>query len=161
MNLIAYHIDNLGKKKWIWVTFVDGIMIAYPSVQSLIISDSLRCHGLQHARLLCPSPTPRTYSSSCPLSWWCHPTISSSVVPFSSRLQSFPASGFFPVSQFFASGGQSIGVSVSASVLPMNIQDWFPLGCTGWISLKSKGISGVFSNTPVQKYQFFSAQLSL
>ena len=101
------------------------------------MSDSLRPHRLQHARLPCPSPTPGAYSNSCPLSWWCHPTISSSVVPFSSRLQSFPASGSFPMSQLFTSGGQDIGVSASAAVLPMNIQDWFPLGWTGWISLKS------------------------
>ena len=99
--------------------------------------------------------------NSCPLSRWCHPTISSSVVPFSSCLQSFPASGSFQMSQLFASGGQSIGVSASASVLPMNIQDWFPLGWTGWISFQSKGLSRVFSNTTVQKHQFFSAQLSL
>ena len=97
-----------------------------------------------------PSPTPRVYSSSCPLSQWCHPTISSSVTPFSSHLQSFPASETFPMSQFFASGGQSIGVSASASVLPMNIQDWFPLGWTGWISLHSKGLSRVSSNTTIQ-----------
>ena len=102
-------------------------------------------HGLQHARPPCPSPTPRVYPNSCPLSRWCHPTISSSVVPFSC-LQSFPASGFFPMSQFFASSGQSIGVSASISVLPMNIQDWFPLGWTGWISLQSKGLSRIFSN---------------
>ena len=100
-----------------------------------VVSDFLRPHGLQHARLPCPSPTPGAYSNSCPLSRWCHPTISSSVVPFSSHLQSFPASGSFQMSQFLASGGQSIGVSASASVLPMNIQDWFPLGWTGWISL--------------------------
>ena len=108
-----------------------------------------------------PSPTPRAYSHSCPLSWWCHPTISYSVVPFSSHLQSFPASGSFPVSQFFASGGQSSWVSASASVLPMNIQNWFPLGWTAWISLQSKGLSRVFSNTAVQEHQFFSIQLSL
>ena len=125
-----------------------------------VVSDSLRPHGLQHARLPSPSPTPGAYSNSCPSSQWCHPTISS-WVPFSSRLQSFPASGSFPRSQFFTSGGQSIGVSASASVLPMNIQDWFPLGWTGWISSQSKGLSGVFSNTTVQKQQFFSAQLSL
>ena len=130
------------------------------SVQ-LVVSDSLRTHGLQHARPPCPSPTPRVYSNSCPLNWWCHPTISSSVVPFSSCLQSFPASGFFPMSQFFSWGGQSMGVSASASVLSMNIQDWFPLGWTGWISLQSKGLSRVFSNTTVQKHQFFGAQLSL
>ena len=118
-------------------------------------------HGLQHARLPCPSPTPRAYSNSCPLSRWCHPTISSSVVPFSSCLQSFPASGSFQMSQFFTSGGQNIGVSASASVLPRNIQDWFPLGLTGLISLKSKGLSRVFTNTTIQKHQFFGAQLSL
>ena len=106
------------------------------------------------------SPTPRVYSNSCPLSRWCHLTVSSSVVPFSSHLQSFPASGSFPVSQFFPSGGQSIGVSTSASVLPMNIQDWFPLGWTGWISLQSKGLSRVFSSTTVQKHQFFRTPLS-
>ena len=126
-----------------------------------IMSDSLRPRGLQHARPPCPSPTPGVYSNSCPLSWWCHPTISSSVVPFSSCLQSFPASGSFQMSQFFASDGQNIRISASASVLPMNILDWFPLGWTGWISLQSKGLSRVFSNTMVQKLQFFSAQLSL
>ena len=118
-----------------------------------VMSDSLRPHGLQHARLPCPSLTPGAYSNSWPLGWWCHPTISSSVVPFSSCLQSFPASGFFQMSQFFASGSQSIGVLASTSVLPMNIQDWFPLGWTGWISLQSKGLSRVFSNTTVQKHQ--------
>ena len=126
-----------------------------------VMSDSLRPQGLQHARPPCPLPTPRVYSNSCPLSWWCHPTISSSVVPFSSHLQSFPGSGSFQMSQFFASGGQSIGVLASASVLPMNIHDWFPLGWTGWISLQSKGLSGVFSNTTVQRHQFFCTQLSL
>ena len=126
-----------------------------------VVSDSLRPHGLQHARLPCPSPTPGVYSDSCLLSRWCLPTISSSVVPFFSHLQSFPASGSFQMSQFFTSGGQSIRVSASASVLPMNIQDWFPLGWTSWISLQSKGLSRVFSNTTVQKHQFFGAQLSL
>ena len=114
------------------------------------MSDSLQPHGLQHARPPCPSPIPGVYSNSCPLTQWCHPTISSSVIPFSPCLQSFPASGSFPMSQFFASGGQSI--SASASVLPMNIQDWFPLGWTGWISLQSKGLARVFSNTTVQKH---------
>jgi len=114
------------------------------------MSNSLQPHGLQHARLPCPSPTPGVYSNSCPLSQWCHPTISPTVIPFSSCLQSFPASGSFPMSQFFVSGGQSIGVSASASVLPMNIQDWFPLGWTGLISLQSKGLSRVFSNSTVQ-----------
>ena len=125
------------------------------------MSDSLWLHGLQHTRLPYPSPTPRAYSNSCPSSQWCHPTISSSVIPFSSCLQFFPALRSFPVSQLFAWGGQSIGVSASTSVLPMNIQDWFPLGLTGWISLQSKGLTRVFSNTTVQKYQFFSTQLSL
>ena len=109
--------------------------------------------------LPCPSPTPGACSNSCPLSQWCHPIISSSVIPFSSCLQSSPASGSFPVNQFFASGGQSIGVSASASILPMNIQDWFPLGLTGWISLQSKGLSRVFSNPTVRKHQFFGVQL--
>ena len=122
---------------------------------------TLRPGGLQYARPPCPSPTPEAYLNSCPSSRWCRPTVASSVIPFSSCLQSFPASRFFPMSQFFASCGQSIGVSASASVLPMNIQDWFPLGWTGWISLQSKGFSRVFSNTTVQKHQFFSAQLSL
>ena len=111
----------------------------------LVVSDPLRHHGLQHARLPCPSPTPGVCSNSCPSSWWCHPTFSFSVIPFSS-LQSFPASGSFPISQFFTSDGQMMGSSASASVLPVNIQDWFPLGLTGWISLQSKGLSRVFSN---------------
>ena len=125
-----------------------------------VMSDSLRPLEPRHSRPPCPSPTRGVYPNSCPLSRWCHPTISSSVVPFS-RLQSFPPSGSFPVSQFFASGGKSIGVSASTSVLPMNTQDWSPWGCTGWISLQSKGLSRVFSNITVQKHQFFSAQLSL
>ena len=112
-----------------------------------VVSDSFWPHEPQHARLPCPSPTTGVYSNSCPLSQRCHPTISSSVVPFSSHIQSFPASVSFQISQLFASGGQSIGVSASTSVLPMNIQDWFPLGGTGWISLQSKGLSRVFSNT--------------
>ena len=124
-----------------------------------VVSDSLQPHGLQHARPPCPSPTPRVYPNSCPSSWRCHPTISSSVVPFSSYLQSFPASRSFPISQLFTSGGQSI--RVSASVLSMNTQDWSPLGWTGWISLQSKWFSRVFSNTIIQKHQFFGAQLSL
>jgi len=125
-----------------------------------VMSDSLGPHGLQHTRPPGLSPTPGVYSNSCLLSWWCHPTISSSVVPFSSRFQSFLALGSFPMSQFFTSGGQSIRISVSTSVLPMNTQDWFPLGWTGWISLQSKGLSRVFSKTTVQKHQFFSTQLS-
>ena len=125
-----------------------------------VVSSSLWPRGLQHARPPCPSPTPRAYSNSCPLHWWCHPTISSSVDPFSSHLQSFPASGSFPVSQFFTTRGQSVGVSASSSGIPMNIQDLFPLGLTGLI-LQSKVLSRVFSNTTGQKHQFFSTQLSL
>ena len=140
-----------------------NVACLFSLVQSscLVVSDSLRLRGLQHTRLPCPSLSPRACSNSCPLNRRCHPTILSSVVPFSSFLQSFPSSGSFPMSQFFTSGGQSIGVSASASVLPMNIQDWSPLGWTGLISLQSKGLSRVFSNTTVQKHQFFSAQLSL
>ena len=126
-----------------------------------VMSNSFRPRGLQHARLPCPSPTLGVYPNSCPLSRWWHPTISSSVVRFSSCTQSFPASGSFPMSQFFASGGQSTGVSAPASVLPVNTQDWSPLGWTGWISFQSKGLSRVFSNTTVQKHQFFSPLLSL
>ena len=125
-----------------------------------VVSNHLRPHGLQHTRPPCPSPTPGVYSNSCPSSWWYHPTISSSVSPFSSCLQSFPESGSFQMRQLFASGGQSIGVSASASVLPVKIQDWFPLGWTDWISSQSKGLSRVFSNTTVQKHQFFSTQPS-
>ena len=117
-----------------------------------VMYDSLQPHKSQHARPPCHSPTPGLYSNSCPLSWWCHPAISSSVVPFCSCLQSLPASGSFPMGQFFSSGGRSIGASASTSVLPMNTQDWSPLGWTGWISLKCKGLSGVFSNTTVQKH---------
>ena len=126
------------------------------------MSDSLKPHEPQHARPSCPSPTPRVHPNPCPSSWWRHPaSISSSVIPFFSHLQSFPASGSIPKSQFFKSGGQSIGISVSASVLPVNIQDWFPLGFTGWIFLLSKWFSRVFSNITVQKHQFFCAQHSL
>ena len=126
-----------------------------------VVSDCLWPHELQHTRLPCPSPTPGVYLNSCPLNQWCHPAISSSVVPFSSCLQYFPASVYFQMNQFLTSGGQSIGVSASASVLPMNIQDWFPLGWTSWISLHSKGLSRVFFNTTVEKHQFFSTHLFL
>ena len=126
-----------------------------------VMFDSLWPHGLQLARPPWPSTTPGACYNSCPSSWWCHPAISVSVTPFSSSLQSFPASGSFLMSQFLAWGGHSIGVSASASVVPKNIQDWSPLGWTGWISLQSKGLSRVFSNTTVQKHQFFSAQHSL
>ena len=124
-----------------------------------VVSDSLPTHGLQYARLPCPSPTTGAYSNSCPSSWCCHSANLSSVISFPSHLQSFPALWSFQMSQFFASGGQNIGVSVSASVLPMNIQDWFPLGWTSCISLQSKELSRVFSNTTVQKHQFFGAHL--
>ena len=125
------------------------------------VSDSLRPHESQHVRPPCPSPTPGVYPNSFPFSWWCHPTISSSVVPFFSCPQSFPASGSFLESQLFASGGQSIGVSALTSVLPVNTQDWSPLEWTGWILLQSKGLWRVFSNTTVQKHQFFGARLTL
>ena len=142
---------------------ISNFILSFPlsSVQfsRSVMSDSLWPHGLQYARLPCSSLYPRVCSNSCPLSQWCHPTISSSVVPVSSRLQSFPASGAFPMTQLFASGGQRIGAL--ASVLPMTIQDWFPWAQTGLISLQSKGLSRVFSNTTVQKHQFFGPQLSL
>ena len=126
-----------------------------------VVSYSLQPHGPQHDRPPCPSLTPGVHPNPCPSSWWWHPTISSSIVPVSACPQSFPASGSFQMRQLFASGGQSIGVSASTSVLRMNTQDWSPLGWTGWISLPSKGLSRVFSNTTFQKHQFFSAQLSL
>ena len=135
--------------------------VAISSVQfsHTVVSDTLQPHGLQHARPPYPSPTPGVYPNSCPSSWWCHPALSSSVVPFFSCPQSLPASGSFLMSQLSTRGGQSIGISASASILPMNTQDWSPLGWTGWISLQSKRLSRVFSNTTVQTHQFFSAQL--
>ena len=144
---------------------VEGLAKLSVQFNCSVVSDSLRPHGLQHARPPCPLPTPGVYSNSCPLSWWCHPTISSSVIPFFSSLQSFPESGSFPMSQLFISGGQSIGVSVSVSVLPMNIQDWFPLRLTGLISLQSKGHSRVFQHhstkaSILQCSAFFIVQLS-
>ena len=128
--------------------------LTFSSVQfsHSVVSYSLQPHGLQHTRPPCPSPTPGVYLDSCPLSRWCHPTSSSSVIPFSSCPQSFPASGSFQMNQFFTSGDQTIGVSASVSVLPMNIPDWFPSGWTGWISLQSKGLSRIFSNTTIQKH---------
>ena len=126
-----------------------------------VVSNSLQSHELQHAGPPCPSPTAGVYPNPCPLSQWCHPAVSYSIVPFSSCPQSFPASGSFQMSQLFLPGGQSIGVSALTSVLPMNAQDWSPLGWTGWISLQSKGLSRVFSDTTVQKHQFFGTQLSL
>ena len=141
---------------WDWVSHSLSLQFSLVQFSHSVMSNSLWSHELQHARPPCPLPTPRACSKSCPLSWRCHPTISSSVIPFSSCLQSFPASGSFSMNQFFASGGQSIGVSASASVLPMNIQNWYPLGLTGWISLQSKRLSRVFSNTTFQKYQFLA-----
>ena len=137
-------------------------MIQHPVSQfsHSVVSDSLRPHESQHARPPCPSPTPRVYSNSCPSSRWCHPAIFSSVIPFSSCSQSLPASESFPMSQLITWGSQSTGVSASASVLPVNTQHWSPLGWTCWISLQSKGLSSIFSNTIVQKHQFFSAQFS-
>ena len=138
-------------------------LVQFSSFQfsSSVMSSSLQPHGPQHTRPPCPSPTPRVYPNPCPLCRWCHPTISSSVVPFCSCPQSFPASGSFQMSQLFASGGQSTGASASTSVPSMNIQDWSPLGWTSWISLQCKGLSRVFSDTTVQKHQFFGTQLSL
>ena len=145
-----------------WTRLTTFTFCLFSSVQSSrsVVSDSLRPHERQHARPPCPSPTPGVYSNWCSLSRWCHPAISSFVVPFSSCLQSLPASGSFPMSQLFASGSRSIGAAASASVLPMNTQDWCPLGWAGWISFQSKGLSRVFSNITVQKHQFFGAQLS-
>ena len=138
------------------------VEMSFVQFSSSVISDSSWPHEPQHTRPLCPSAAPGVYPNSCPLSdEWCHPTMSSSVIPFSTCPQSFTASGSFQMTQLFGSGGQSIGVSASTSVLPMNTQDLSPLGWTGWISLQSKGLSRVFSNTTVQKHQFFSAQLSL
>ena len=147
-----------SKESWVLKNWFFWTQFTSVQFSCSVMSNSLWPHESQHARPPCPSPAPRVHSDSCPSHWWCHPTISSSVIPFSC-LQSFPAS--FQMSQFFASGGQSIGVSASASVLSMNIQDWFPLGWTGWISLQSKGLSRVFPNITIQKHQFFSIQLSL
>ena len=156
MKSFICNLNALSKQDKMFIKF------RFSSVQfsHSVVSSSLWPNELQHARPPCPSPTPRVHPNSCALSRWCHSAISSSVIPFSSFPQSLLASGSFPVSQLFTWGGQRVGVSASASVLPMNIQDWCPLGWTGWISLKSKGLLRVFSNTTVQKHQFFSAQLS-
>ena len=148
--------ENLNK---IWTLIINNASIVVFSHSAM--SDSLPRHELQHARLLCPSLSPRVCSNSCPLNAWCHPTISPSVVPFSSCLQSFPASGSFPTSRLFAWGSQIIGASASALVLPMSIEGWFPFRLTGLISLQSKGLSRIFSNATVWKHQFFNAQPSL
>ena len=153
VNLPSFTISNLQERNSpVWISSVQ--------FSRSVVYDSLQPHGLQHLRPPCPTASGACLNS-CPLSRWCHPTISSSVISFSSCLQSFPASGSFQMSHLFASGGQSIGVSASTPVLPMNTQDWSPLGRTGWISLQSKGLSRVFSNTTVQKHQFFNAQVSL
>ena len=156
----AVHLYFLQWWKCSITVLPNAVFVLYLFSHS-VMPDSLWSYGEQHARPPCPSPTPGVYSNSCPLSWWCHPTISPSVVPFSSCLQSFPTSEYFPMSWLLASDGQSIGYLTSASVLPMNSQGWFPLGLTGLISLLSKGLSRVFSNTTVQKQQFFGTQLSL
>ena len=155
--MINYKIINLVLES---VNFVN-IPISSVQFSRSVVSDSLRPHESQHARPPCPSPTPGVHPNSCPLSQWCHPAISSSLVPFSSCPQFLPASESFPMNQLFASDGQSTGVSASTPVLPMNTQDWSLLGWTAWISLQSKGLSRVFSNITVQKHQFFIAQLSL
>ena len=152
--MVQIWVVRYGYESWT----IKKVLVQFSSVTQSCLT--LQPHESQHARPPCPSPTPRVYSNSRQSSRWCHPAILSSVVPFSSCPQSLSASGFFPVSQLFESGGQSTGVSASTSVLPMNIQDWSPLGWTGWISLQSKGLSRVSSNTTVQKHQFFGAQLS-
>ena len=149
------HVKSDSEPSQVWPQF-SSVQFSHS-----VVSDSLQPHESQLARPPCPSPTPGVHPNPCPLSQWCHPTISSSVVPFSSHLQSFPVSGSFQMSQFFSPGGQSIGVSASTSVLPMNTQVWSPLGWTDWISLKSKGLSRVFSNTTVQKHQFFTPEAEL
>ena len=148
-EIFRYNLSSVCCMTFTWVQFSHSV-----------VSNSLRPHELQHARPLCPSPTPGLHSNSCPSSWWCHPAISFSVVPFSSCLQSLPASESFLMSRLFTWGGQSTEVSALASFLPKNTQDWSPLEWTGWISLQSKGLSRVFSDTTVQKHQFFSTQLS-
>ena len=164
LPLFSLHLIHPKISVWIHSFFDLSIFLRWSSSFQFslsVVSDSLWPYEPQHSRPPCPSLTPEVHPNPCPLSWWCHPTISSSVVPFSSCPQSFPPSGSFQMSELFASGGQSIGVSASTSVLPMNTHDWSPLGRTGWISLQSKGLSRVFSNTTVQNHEFFGAQLSL
>ena len=156
-----YRIERNSNFWDVNISVQQSMLVVSVQFSHSVVSDSLRSHEPQHARPPCPSPTAGVYPNPCPLSRWCHSTISPSVVPFSSCPQSFPGSGSFQMSQLFASGGQSIGVSASTSILPMNTQDWSPLGWTGCISLQSKGLSRVFSNTTLQKHQFLSTQLSL
>ena len=151
MLLRFIKLDESLASQLVQVIYLSSVQFSHS-----VIFDCLRPYGLQLARLPCPSPTPRAYSNSCPSCRWCHPTISSSVVPFSSRLQFFPASGSFQMNQFFASGGQSIGVSASASALPMNIQDWFPLGWTGWISLQFKGL---WESSPTPQFKSINSSV--
>ena len=164
VHIICF-LSKKGSDSWLWLEvwkILHFCVLHLLSVQfsRSVMFDSLWPYVLQYARLPCPSPAPGAYLNSCPLSQWCHPTISTSVIPFFPAVNLSQHQGSFPMSQFFVSGGQNIGVSASASILPINIQDWFPLGWTDWISLQSKGLSRVFSNTTVQKHQFFSAQLS-
>ena len=162
MFIVAYRTDcsQVFERLLLWYKYWPTNCQSFIQFSHSVVSNSLRPHESQHARPPCPSPTPGVHSNSCPLSRWCHPAISFSVAPFSSCPQFLPASGSFPMSQLFAWGGQSIGVSSSTSVLPMNTQDWSPSEWTGWNSLQSKALSRVFSNTTVQKYQFFGTQLS-
>ena len=162
VHLLSYFLHDCCTALSFSYSLLITLLLNYGSVQfsCSVVSNFLPPHEPQHARPPCPSPTPGVYSNSCPSRWWCHPAISSSVIPFSFCPQSFPASGSFQMSQLFSSGGQSIGVSASTSVLPMNTQSWSPLEWTGWISLQSKTLSRVFSKTTVQKHQFFGAQLS-
>ena len=159
--IVENHLHKDDVEESIYVSVRVCVLCSSAQFNCSVVSDSLRPHEPQHVRSPCPSPTPRVHPNPCPSSRWCHPAISSSVVPFSSCPQSFPASGSFQMSQLFASGGQRIVVSSSISVPSMNTQDWFPLGWTGWISLQSRGLSRVFSNTTVQNLQFFGTQLSL
>ena len=168
-NIWKYILNETNTCKWIFVAALLAIIKKWQQTINHVINrisvqfshsvefNSLWPYGPECAKPPCPSSAPRVHPNPCPSSWWCHPAISSSVVPFSSHPQSFPASGSFQMSQFFTSGGQSIGVSASTSVFPKNTRDWYPLGWTGWISLQSKGFSRVFSNTTVQKHQFFGA----
>ena len=161
--MVTYMYTDFQSHNIVYINYMQFSVSALHLVAQFSLSvvfDSLWPHELQHARPPCPSPATGVHSNSCPSSRWCHPAISSSVIPFSSCPQSFPASGSFQMSQLFTSGSQSIGVSASTSVLPVNTQDWSPLGWTGWISLQSKGLSRVFSNTTLQKHQFCGAQLS-
>ena len=159
VNAPEIHVPTWNNQKILFKAFKD--QIRSDQISCSVVSDSLRPHESQHARPPSPSPTPGVHSNSCPSSQWCHPAISSSVIPFSSSPQSFPASESFPVTQLFMSGGQRIWVSALASVLPLNIRDWSPLGWAGWIFLQYKGLSRVFSNTTIQNHQFFAHHMHI